>query len=247
MVRRFLKFSLRSVVALSIGVNLFSCNNIDNEAIYWETLSLERNESDFTVRMSYPYRFGGDTTVTNTMNYEIQAALSTPLIDVEREVSLDSMLNAFYLEKKSDNVLSRLPYKLVSNSSVHEMERYTSVMLSTYYYTGGANGISYREYLNFDNKTGDIVAIQDIIKLDDLLLKKVREMFTIMRNISLDSDKSQVNMFVDPKEIPFPDQIGFSSRGVEFFFNYYEVAPRSEGTTEVVLPYEEVEFLVNRD
>ncbi|MFI3321218.1 MAG: RsiV family protein [Rikenellaceae bacterium] len=243
MVKSIFKFSLYFIAIVSLGANLFSCNGIDNEAIYWETLSLERNESDFKARISYPYRFGGDTTVTNMMNYEIQAALSTPLIDVDREVSIDSMLTALYAEKQRDSVLCRLPYQLVANSTIHQMEHFTSIMLNTYYYTGGANGIGYQKYLNFDNKTGEIVPIQDIINLDENLLVRVREMFAIVRNISPLSDKSAVNMFVDPKDIPFPEQIGFSSRGVEFFYNNYEVAPRSEGTTEVVIPYEEIEFL----
>ncbi|MEG1650149.1 MAG: RsiV family protein, partial [Rikenellaceae bacterium] len=103
-----------------------------------------------------------------------------------------------------------------------------------------ANGYSNVCYLNFDNKTGKIIPIEDLIDFTPELLQEVRKKFCIVRDISLDTPASEATMFVAPAELPFPKEIGFSSQGVVFYYNLYEVGPRYAGDTEVVIPFDKV-------
>lgn len=229
-----------------IAITFSSCRNKNSnssEGLYWEILSSERDLPDLKANISYPYCFGGDTTATIQMNREIFDAIALGLVEYDDYISVDSMLTMLYEEKSRDKFLSLASYELLCSSDIHTAEHITSVMLSTYYYTGGANGINSIKYLNFNTPTGDIIPADEIIVLDNALLEKVRRRFAQIRNISLESSKESANLFVAPKELPYPEQIGFNSQGVVFFYNHYEVAPRSEGTTEVIIPYEEVIFI----
>ncbi|MFI3314269.1 MAG: RsiV family protein [Rikenellaceae bacterium] len=231
------------VLAILCVASLVGCKSDDNR-IYWEILSEIRNFSDFKANMSYAYRFGGDTTASNNINNIINTVLVEPLVDRDSYITIDSLLNFMYAEKSADSVINRTYYELNSSASVYEYERFTSVMVFSYYYTGGANGIAQTAYLNFNSESGDYIPIGEIILLDETLLLELRRKFCIVREVPINATAQEVGMFVSPNELAFPEQIGFSSQGVVFFYNLYEIGPRAIGTTEVIIPYEDVKFIV---
>ncbi len=230
------------ILILSASIGCKSKKEVDN-SVYWDILTLNYEKSDFDATISYPYCFGGDSTISDAINLEIFTSLMSPLIDVDKNIGIDSAINIVYAEKRQDSVISRIHYELNSSCDIHQIDGYTSVKLFSYYYTGGANGVAKTKYLNFHNATGNIIPIDEIISLDDSLLEELRRRFCIDRDVSIAASAKEAQLFVEPKKLPFPKQIGFSSQGVVFFYNLYEIAPRATGAIEIIIPYDDVIFL----
>lgn len=240
MVKKFKKILL-SIIALTA---LYSCKT--EQPVYWDVLSVNIDESGIEADITYPYRFGGNEKISTIINTKIAKTLVVPLFgeEIPDSLSVDSVINQLITNKLQDTILNRVPYQLNTSCNVYTAEKFTSIMLGTYYFTGGANGYSNVFYLNFDNITGEIIPIEKIIDLTPELLQEVRKKFCIVRDISLDASASEATMFISPATLPFPKEIGFNSQGVVFFYNLYEVGPRYAGDTEVVIPFDKVNMLM---
>ena len=241
MVKRVNKFM--SVVALLLAAT--SCQE-ETPKVYWEKLSVVRNSGGVEADIVYPYRFGGDEEVSTKMNNLINEAIIFPIFnDMNASVagvSIDSMLNRVVIEKQMDSVLTRIPYKFITTGSVYTAEKFTSVLITNYGYVGGANGNSNDLFLNFDNSTGDIIDIVDLIEFDDNLLAELRKQFCAKCDVSINATAKQAGLFITPADLDYPEQIGFTKDGVLFYYNLYEVGPRSFGKLEVVIPYDRVKL-----
>lgn len=228
-----------------LGLSLASCSSRVDSAVYWETLSVVRTENGVEADIVYPYRFGGVDSISEKMNVKINEAIAYPMLpslDAEETLSVDSIVTMVIQEKLSDSVLSKLPYSLNVKGYVHELSDITSVFLSSYVYQGGANGNVYATFLNFDNNSGNLLDIMDVIEFDEALLTELRKQFCLDREVAYGATAEQAGMFVSPSELEYSREIGFNSAGVVFYYNLYEIAPRSFGKTEVVIPYDRVKF-----
>lgn len=237
MVKKFL-------LAIIVLTTLASCKS--EQPIYWDTLSINVDDNGTEVDINYPYRFGGDEKISAIINAKISQTLVAPLCgdEVSDTISVDSMITNVIITKQNDTILNRLPYQLNSSCDVYSAAKFTSVMLAAYYFTGGANGYNNVFYLNFDNQTGEIIPIEKLIDLTPELLQEVRKKFCLVREISITATESEAKMFIPPSELPFPKEIGFNTQGVVFFYNLYEVGPRYSGSTEVIIPYDKVNLLM---
>ncbi|MEG1685518.1 MAG: RsiV family protein [Bacteroides sp.] len=112
-------------------------------------------------------------------------------------------------------------------------------------YTGGAHGINSTLFLNFDAQTGKILHLKDIFKagyekgLNELLLAQLMK----------DKDVSTLEALQDKAyllETPiYPSEDFFiTSEGITFFYNVYEIAPYSNGTTEISLTNKKLKELI---
>ena len=239
---------VRNIVVAATLVLLAAACQDEEKVVYWESLSVTRDEVGVDADIVYPYRFGGDKMVSENMNNRINEAIVNPLIDnIEQgvNISVDSMLNRIIAEKLSDTVLTRIPYKLISTGSVYAAEKFTSVFLSSYNYMGGANGNSTSTFLNFDNETGELLNIADILVFNDALLDELRKRFCMVREISITASAKQAGMFIAPIDLEYPGEIGFVQEGVVFYYNQYEVGPRVFGKTEVLIPYDRVSLVLS--
>jgi hypothetical protein len=120
-----------------------------------------------------------------------------------------------------------------------------SFYVEKYAYTGGAHGLETRKYTTVNMLTGRIVRITDLLhgdyeaKLTEMLTKKARKKF----NIPPDSSLTGAGLFVD--EIKPSSEFYVTRTGIGFFYNQYDIAPHSWGTSDFVIPYGELkDFLL---
>lgn len=210
--------------------------------VYWEEVEVAYEQQDIGLKalMSYPMRFGGVDSVTTKINNKIEAFLKSDIIDSCETCSLDSALVVLSKIKESDSILYRIPYEFYSEGSVNRWSDFASVKITKSSYTGGANFNINTVFMNFDTKTGDIVSLKDIFSDLEPLTQNVRRNFFVTRGITEHNFKDSITLLPANMQIPLAEQIGFDTTGVLVFYNLYEVAPRSFGTTEVVVPFDSI-------
>ncbi|OIQ19338.1 MAG: hypothetical protein BM557_06440 [Flavobacterium sp. MedPE-SWcel] len=129
----------------------------------------------------------------------------------------------------------------VKAAVAHRTDDLINVVIEYYTFTGGAHGNAGIQSLLFDPKTGHHFANREIFNdlkgFTDYAEKKFRKQLNIE---AMDSINSTGLLFEDGK-FSLPNSILFTDKGVMLYYNAYEISSYSEGTKELVLPYEEIE------
>jgi hypothetical protein len=119
------------------------------------------------------------------------------------------------------------------------------VSLDREYYTGGAHGMTERNYFVFDSGNGDRLLLADILKEDAMpALQKLAEgeLRTAM-NIPAGLPLSEKGFFSGTLDILYDFYIDSGGMGIQW--DPYEIAPYSTGAIEILIPARLVESLLN--
>jgi hypothetical protein len=120
-----------------------------------------------------------------------------------------------------------------------------SFAVAEYAYTGGAHGLSTKQFTVLDIRNmkrltlGDVFKPEAIDKLPALLENLLRKKY----QISADSSLRSAGFYVDALEIT--NNFWLSPAGIGFYYNSYEIAPYSSGHTSVLIPFSQLEGLLN--
>jgi hypothetical protein len=114
-------------------------------------------------------------------------------------------------------------------------------------FMGGAHGNATINFENFNLRTGERVALNDLFvsgyeaKLLPLAETRFREVRAIEEGMTLtDAGFS----FYENEAFFLPDNFAVEKDGLTFYYNAYEVAPYAMGATELTLSYEELDGLM---
>lgn len=112
-------------------------------------------------------------------------------------------------------------------------------------YSGGAHPVSYTTMMCFSVDNGERVHLEDVFcEGSD---KKLVELLTdeLMKAKKVDSvDKLKDMGFLAFTEMFVPDNFSLGPDSVTFFYNQYDIAPYSEGTTSLSLSYKDMKGLL---
>jgi len=114
----------------------------------------------------------------------------------------------------------------------------------TYAYTGGAHGLETQEFYSIDLTKGRRITLDNIFKegyqerLSELLTKKVHD----IQGIPLSKNLSESGFFVDLIEPN--NNFYLTGNGIGFFYNHYEIAPYSNGSTDLFFTFEELKAII---
>jgi hypothetical protein len=112
--------------------------------------------------------------------------------------------------------------------------------------TGGAHPDSSTLYLNIDAETGEPVTLAAVLKEGSMprLTQIAETHFRVVRKLTPTADLKEAYFDFPNNRFRLNDTYGFTGKSLLFFYNYYEVGPRSNGTTEVEIPYTEIRDLL---
>lgn len=225
---------------------IFGC--VEEHTIeFAESNILEDNNA--VVEINIPVAQGNssvNTSINNSINNEIIAILDFS----ENEptpVTIDEAIRNFdneYAKIKSDFPESPMVWEATfDGEETYQSSEIITIALSSYLNTGGAHGNAMVTMLNFDAKSGSVIEFSSLIEDDEGFEKLVERHFQEAINRKKNSEYQ--NYFWD-KGFSLPESIGFSEDGLILFYNVYEIAPYSEGATEFVIPFEEVQNYLSR-
>ncbi len=113
-----------------------------------------------------------------------------------------------------------------------------------YAYAGGSHGMTNISYNIVQLDKGKLLTYSDVFvqeadsALSVLLTKQLREDYKIPEEVTL----KQAGFFV--ADVEPNDNIYIDGNGIGFLFNSYEIAPYSQGTTNIFLEYKQIQHLV---
>jgi len=118
--------------------------------------------------------------------------------------------------------------------------------LDHYAFTGGAHPNSFRSFHIFDRMTGKETDIKKFVKDSASLLKLVEQNFRKTENLAPDVDLEKAGYFLLDNQFFIPSNYAFTPKGVLFYYNPYEIAPYARGVIQFVVPYSELESLIDK-
>jgi len=119
-----------------------------------------------------------------------------------------------------------------------------SYYLLNYAFTGGAHGMESEEYTVVNMQNGTALSLVDIFNkgfephLTDLLTQKLKEIYTLSQEDRL----TDHGFFVD--DIAPNSNFYITGNGIGFYYNHYEIAPYSNGPTDILIPFRELEGMI---
>lgn len=130
--------------------------------------------------------------------------------------------------------------------AVHQAKRFIAIPLSGYVFTGGAHGMPIGAYLVLDRQTGEPIPPEGLFEAGgdwlSLLSKRAFEVLRERDLLTTDGDWLRTGTAPDPANyqhlFPGPD-------GLVITFLPYSVAPYAAGIQEVLIPYAELDGLLN--
>lgn len=135
----------------------------------------------------------------------------------------------------------------ISTEIMQENDDYTAYIAILDLYEGGAHGIQQTFAMNFDIKTGNLVKLTDIFvqgferRLNDILFKAL-ERKTETNGILDLQDKG----YLCTTDIYPSDNFIMKENSISFIYNVYEIAPYSQGMTELEIPYSDINDLLKK-
>jgi hypothetical protein len=121
----------------------------------------------------------------------------------------------------------------------------TSMKIDKIAYTGGDHGIKITRYIVCDLKMKQHLLLKDIMqenyesRLKTLLNEKLRKLNGIK------NEESLKNAGFFEERIAISDNFYINKDGIGFFYNLYQIAPFSAGTTELFLTFNELRDILN--
>jgi hypothetical protein len=103
--------------------------------------------------------------------------------------------------------------------------------------TGGTHSISMTEFSIFNLKNGKQLSLYDFLKpgFQDKMKRLVNDELRRMNGIKDDEPLSQSGFFIDT--ISLSNDFYLNNDGIGFFYNYYEIAPFSAGTSDIFISF----------
>jgi hypothetical protein len=121
--------------------------------------------------------------------------------------------------------------------------------LTQYTYAGGAHGVTYTTYVNFDTQSGKQLKLKDFITDEGMIILnkigeiKFRQNFGLAPNADLKKEG-----FIFPKnEFALNKNFIITPNGAKFLFNPYEVAAGALGAIEIEFSYNDIKNFLVRD
>lgn len=253
-------FTISALALLMAGCHGGDENIVEFEPVVTDkkvTLSNEANSPTCTVHLALQ-----EATKESAHPGElINAAVMKRLLDREEstvKLAAEAFANSYtdsykntmlplYNQDRADTTKRAwYQYHYIINSSTQKGSKGTVVYLANIdYYEGGAHGINQLITMNFESKTGRQLTLQDIFAtgyeqpLKDILLKALKAKTGCNTLTALRNKGYLYSMDIFPSE-----NFILGEETITFVYNPYEIAPYAVGSTELIIPYSDVDKLL---
>jgi len=195
------------------------------------------------IKYSYPVftaaKSLNDTIKTHLLNlFQVGEKPDTSLKD------LSKTLIGQYMDEKKDR--PDMFYTVdVKAKVIRQDSSLTLVEISGYGYTGGAHGGFYKGFINWNSKMKKIVRLKDVIAIGNLskLTAVAEKIFRKNENLA-DTASLANNYFFKEDKFGLANEYAINPTGILFFYNQYEIKPYAAGTTELLVPYNQIKSLL---
>jgi len=128
-----------------------------------------------------------------------------------------------------------------TDSVAVQTSSYIGIITKWSNYTGGAHGMYSTVFHNYDIKDNRSIPLNAVIPAGKMpeLTAIGEEVFRKQENLIADQSLKE-NYFFEEGQFSLPGNYIFTSKGLLFLYNIYEIKPYVSGQTELLLPYSSV-------
>ena len=267
-----IKLLLGNVVVFILSIILVGCSKekpiisdseslktlhfIDNDIRYYEKVFYKsygdpKSKADFAeVKIEYPELISNRISSDSINQFVLDYLLNLPFNE-DRITSLDEIADSLisnYISVQQEFDDYHTGWYIHANSNITGVfKNIISITSEEVIYTGGANAYYNLTYSNFDLNSGQLVTLDGIVvdKNITVIEKLCEELFVEMKSIQPNLSFEDAGFWFEDKEFSLNDNFAITDSGLVFFYNLYEIAPRSEGTTQLFIPKEKLNSLTN--
>ncbi len=129
---------------------------------------------------------------------------------------------------------------IIEGIVTYEDATLVSLRLEMYTFTGGAHGLSTTHYLNFDRMTGEELNNEQLFADWDALEKLAEKTFREAHRIPYGTNINQTGFMFEGNQFHLPENMGFTTEGLELYYNPYEIASYADGPISLIMPMERI-------
>lgn len=229
---------------------------VDNDIRYYEKVFYKsygdpNSKADFAeVNIEYPElisnRISSDSINQFVLDYLLNLPFNEDHITSFDEIA-DSLISN-YISVQQEFEDYHTGWYIHANSNITGVfNNIISITSEEVIYTGGANTYYNLTYSNFDLNSGQLVSLDSIVFDNNFTaIDKIgKELFIEMKNIQPNLSFEDAGFWFEDKKFSLNENFAITDSGLVFFYNLYEIAPRSEGTTQLFIPKEKLNSLTN--
>ncbi|WP_421806047.1 DUF3298 and DUF4163 domain-containing protein [Flagellimonas sp.] len=190
--------------------------------------------------------------VSEAINRSVQEEIISILsfTDDEEIDNVNKALESFtdsYKELKT-KFPDEVPWEAkIEGEVVYEDENLVTLKLNSYSFTGGAHGYASTTYLNFDKKSGKELENNQLFDDFEGFIEFAETQFRNQEEIPQDQNINATGFMFEGDSFHLPNNIGYTTEGLQLIYNQYEVASYADGPISLVLPYTDINpFLKNK-
>ncbi|MBL7825608.1 MAG: DUF3298 and DUF4163 domain-containing protein [Saprospiraceae bacterium] len=207
------------------------------------------------IELAYPVLSGGDKpAVVQSINDTIMAFVYM-VIGGDQKMPLpqafDSAIANLYLMVQDQYAATPEMGMSFANEltskNLFQSKKALSIEMSNYSFTGGAHGNYGSALFSFSLADGKLVELTDIVKDTVALQALIQKGFVDTHNKNGDHYTLEDLVFPESIPLPLPMQWCVVKEGVRFVYNPYEVAPYAVGQTDIILTWEQLGVLADRN
>ncbi len=204
--------------------------------------------------VSYPIFSGHDSVLVKALNQSVQEFIVSAVGgngQLPFAVALDSASQQFFEMFRAD-VKERPEMALEYTTELKDTipflnSRVATVQMDGYSYTGGAHGNPFTMLVSYDlTKEAKPLEITDLISDTTAVKPALEKAYKLSKGLQETDPLSEV-VYAEIKQIPLPAQIAIVANGVVFFYNAYEIAPYAVGSSAVLLTWEQLGPLADKN
>lgn len=220
----------------------------------YKTQKCVRKNNCVDMSLAWPVLSGGNAKATKAINDSIRAfvylaAEADPSLPLPRALDTAMAYSVAMLKDQiADMEDSEMGYFYEMESKVLlNNKQYFSLSMSQFIYTGGAHPGNYVEMGTYDLQTGRRIRLDEIIRDTVALRPMLEKKFLDEKNEPGQPTLALSDiLFEDFKVLPMPENYAVTARGVEFYYNPYEVAAYVFGPTSITLDWDALGRLADR-
>ncbi len=207
------------------------------------------NEHCATIEINYPeIEVTPVADMRDKLNKRIQDNILSSLAEEVDSQDIEQMAYQFIQEFKKETEDLKTNWSFKKDITVLlNTPQIISFQIEDALYTGGAHSDYSVNFINID------LDIMKDVKLDDLLLPSYEaelnlageKIFRKSYGLSPEQDLNKAGFSFENNTFVLNDNFGITEKGLLFYFNIYEIAPYAMGTIDILIPYNQIQNLID--
>ncbi len=236
----------RTFLLSLLAILIFSCQKKDQFQLEEYVQPYVECDSCPAISIQYPLALGEDklaTSINTALREEIIEKLTFD--DSTSPTTVEEAMESFkegYLELINEFPDAQSKWEAEINGKVSlQTEKFLSLELKTYIFSGGAHGYQATQFLNFDLKSKEEVDPEDLFKNIKEFSQFAEKKFRAAENIPEEQNINSTGFMFPEDKFVLPENIGFTSEGLLLWYNQYEIASYADGPISLLFPIAEVQ------